>query len=58
MVKKLAAVGANVIVHGENWNEADALAKDELKKSKGAFYIPPYGAHKSFTAIFCANSSD
>lgn len=43
MVTKLRNVGANVIVHGQNWNEADALAQEALAQEEDAFYIPPYG---------------
>lgn len=42
MVTKLRNTGANVIVHGKNWNEADLLAREALEKEAGAFYIPPY----------------
>jgi L-serine/L-threonine ammonia-lyase len=43
MVTKLRDIGANVIVHGKNWNEADYLAQEALAKEEGAYYIPPYG---------------
>ncbi len=44
MVTKLRNIGANVIVYGKNWNEADSLAREALAKEQGAYYIPPYGA--------------
>ena len=43
MVTKLRNIGANVIVHGQNWNEADSLAQQALAAEQGAYYIPPYG---------------
>ena len=43
---KLRRVGANVIVHGKNWNEADTLAREALHREEGARYIPPYGECK------------
>jgi len=46
VVEKLRALGAEVTIHGKNWNEADALARqlvDDAKKSGGgAVYVSPY----------------
>ena len=46
MVEKLRARGANVIIHGENWNAADTLARKELNDATAAgtsvHYIPPF----------------
>ena len=43
MVDKLKQRKANVIVEGENWNAADALARKELARvGDGAYYIPPF----------------
>lgn len=41
MVEKIEREEAEVIVHGEDWNAADVLAK-ELAKQPNAFYIPPF----------------
>jgi L-serine/L-threonine ammonia-lyase len=46
VVEKLRSLGAEVTIHGKNWNAADELARkwvDDAKKSgEGAFYISPY----------------
>ena len=42
MIAKLKQRGANVYVHGANWNEADKLAKEALANNPQAAYIPPY----------------
>jgi L-serine/L-threonine ammonia-lyase len=42
MREKIAARGANVIVSGANWNEADAEARRKLAADPGARYIPPF----------------
>lgn len=46
VVEKLRSLGAEVTIHGKNWNEADALARqwvDDAKKSGGgAVYVSPY----------------
>jgi hypothetical protein len=42
MREKIAARGANVIVSGANWNEADAEARRQLAADPGARYIPPF----------------
>ncbi len=41
MIGKMRREGAEVIVHGENWNEADVLAR-KLATAPGCFYIPPF----------------
>jgi L-serine/L-threonine ammonia-lyase len=42
MIDKIKLTGAQVIVHGENWNEADSLARAELSSNVKARYIPPF----------------
>ena len=42
MVAKLKKKGANVVVHGANWNEADKLARQAVSEDPTAQYIPPY----------------
>ena len=42
MIEKIQARGANVIVGGANWNEADRSAKEALQKDETEKYIPPY----------------
>ena len=46
VVEKLESLGADVTIHGKNWNEADALARkwvDDAKQSGGgAVYVSPY----------------
>ena len=42
MVEKIKAQGAEVQVHGANWNEADALARELVEAAPEAEYIPPY----------------
>ncbi len=41
MKQKIAQEGAEVIVHGDNWNKADELAR-ELAQQQGSCYIPPF----------------
>lgn len=41
MLGKIKNEGAEVIIHGENWSEADKLAR-EMSLQPGAFYIPPF----------------
>lgn len=41
MVQKIQLEGAEVIVHGKDWNAADILAR-ELAEEPGCFYIPPF----------------
>ena len=42
MLEKIRAQGAEVTVHGENWNAADELARSMLAADPSAEYIPPY----------------
>jgi L-serine/L-threonine ammonia-lyase len=42
MQEKLRARGANVVVGGANWNEADTEARRALAADAGARYIPPF----------------
>lgn len=42
MIDKIRKTGAKVVVAGNNWNEADAVAREELKKDLSAHYIPPF----------------
>ena len=42
MLDKIAAQGAEVTVHGENWNAADELARELVAAEAAAEYIPPY----------------
>lgn len=42
MISKLKKKGANVTLHGANWNEADALARKALQEDPEAIYIPPF----------------
>lgn len=42
MADKIRAQGAQVVVHGENWNAADALARETVEAEPTAQYIPPY----------------
>lgn len=41
MVEKIQREGAEVIIHGEDWNAADLLAR-ELANQPNTFYIPPF----------------
>lgn len=41
MVEKIQREGAEVTIHGEDWNEADVLAR-ELAKEPHFFYISPF----------------
>ena len=41
MQAKITQEGAEVIVEGNNWNEADKLAR-EIAKEKDTYYIPPF----------------
>ncbi len=41
MVEKIRAEGAEVVVHGSDWQEADQLAK-ELSQTAGSIYISPF----------------
>lgn len=42
MIEKLKSKGANVFLHGANWNEADKKAKEALVLDPHAIYIPPF----------------
>jgi L-serine/L-threonine ammonia-lyase len=42
MIEKLKKRSANVFIGGDNWNEADAKAKEALKLDSDAKYIPPF----------------
>ena len=42
MLDKIRAHGADVTVHGANWNEADGLARELVAADPSAEYIPPY----------------
>lgn len=41
LIKIIEAEGAEVIVHGDEWNGADLLAQ-ELALGEGCYYVPPY----------------
>ncbi len=41
MIQKIKLEGAEVIVHGNDWNAADILAR-KLAEEAGCFYIPPF----------------
>jgi len=43
MVEKLKAEGVDVIVTGNNWNEANAAAERELESQPKAFMVHPFG---------------
>lgn len=42
MLDKIRAQGAEVTVHGENWNAADELARQMVREDEAAAYISPY----------------
>ncbi len=42
MINKMRSVDANVVIAGNNWNEADAQARIVLAKNSNARYIPPF----------------
>ena len=46
MINKLRKCDANVIIHGDNWNSADTLAREEMNnlisQGKSVQYIPPF----------------
>ena len=42
MLEKIRSQGAEVQVHGANWNEADELARQLVASDPAAEYIPPY----------------
>ncbi|KAL3931063.1 MAG: hypothetical protein SGBAC_011481 [Bacillariaceae sp.] len=42
VVAKLESLGADVTIHGKNWNEADTLARELVAKTPGTKYVSPY----------------
>lgn len=42
VIERLRGLGAAVTVHGKNWNEADALARERAVADAGAAYVSPY----------------
>lgn len=42
VVAKLKSLGADVTVHGSNWNEADLLARSRVADDREAAYVSPY----------------
>ena len=42
VVGRLRRLGADVTVHGANWNEADALARERADADDEAAYVSPY----------------
>jgi L-serine/L-threonine ammonia-lyase len=42
VIQKLKSLGADVTVHGENWNAADLLARQMVDQDASAAYISPY----------------
>lgn len=42
MQAKIRATGADVVVHGKNWNEADELARKLVRENPEAQYISPF----------------
>jgi L-serine/L-threonine ammonia-lyase len=42
MVDKIKLQGATVRVHGDNWNGADALARELCQTGSGSAYVPPF----------------
>mmetsp|Transcript_14208 Transcript_14208/g.28660 ORF Transcript_14208/g.28660 Transcript_14208/m.28660 type:complete len:406 (+) Transcript_14208:57-1274(+) len=42
VVDKLKRLGADVTVHGKNWNEADTLARRRVEEDMEAEYVSPY----------------
>lgn len=42
MIEKIKSRGTNVIIEGNNWNEADAKAKELLSTDNRYGYIPPF----------------
>eukprot|EP00962_Isochrysis_galbana_P037753 scaffold13266_cov147-Isochrysis_galbana.AAC.2 len=42
MLDKIKAEGADVEVHGANWNAADERARQLVAESDAAAYVPPY----------------
>ena len=42
VVDKLQSMGADVTIHGENWNAADLLARQRVDEDPTASYVSPY----------------
>ena len=42
IVEKLRRLGADVTVHGANWNAADELARERVRADEAAEYVSPY----------------
>jgi len=42
MITRIQNENAEVIVHGENWNEADARVQEMLKMNENAAYVHPF----------------
>jgi L-serine/L-threonine ammonia-lyase len=42
VVARLKELGAELTIHGENWNAADELARQRVKEDPTAAYISPY----------------
>lgn len=42
VIAKLESLGAEVTVHGKNWNAADELARERVKAAPNAQYVSPY----------------
>jgi L-serine/L-threonine ammonia-lyase len=42
MIDKIRGAGAEVQVHGANWNEADVLARSLVEANPSAAYVSPY----------------
>jgi len=42
MVGKIRATGAEVVVGGANWNEADGFCRQALQRDPTAAYVPPF----------------
>ena len=54
VITKLQSLGANVTIHGTNWNIADALARQLVNESSSAnggeaVYVSPYDNHLLWT---------
>lgn len=42
VIAKLRSLGAEVTIHGKNWNEADKLARSRVDADPSAKYVSPY----------------
>lgn len=53
VITKLQNLGAQVTVHGENWNQADVLARQMVEDdtTKTVAYVPPYDHPLLWTGI-------